>query len=62
MLRMRPKPPAGIPHLNRGKDRAADDIAYLDDMLRDGASPSAIAEHLRRDVLEIISKIAERRR
>ena len=52
----------GHPSSQSRQELAADDIAYLDDMLRDGASPSAIAEHLRRDVLEIISKIAERRR
>lgn len=62
MLRIRPKPPSCIPPLNRGKDWSADDIADLDDMLGRGAPASVIAEYLRRDVLEVISKIAERRR
>jgi hypothetical protein len=62
MLRLRPKPPVGIPHLNSGKEWSADDIADLDELLHDRAPISHIAEYPRRDEKEIPDKIAERER
>jgi hypothetical protein len=60
MLRMRPKPPAGLYNLNAGTPWSEDDLADLRDMLRDHRTPRQIAEYLRRDVLEVEAKIAER--
>jgi hypothetical protein len=51
MLRMRPKPPDGLPTLNAGKPWSEEDLADLNDM----RSPS-----MRREVLEVEAKIAER--
>jgi hypothetical protein len=47
MLRMRPKPPVGIPNLNSGKHWSATDIADLDDLVRDRVPMAEIAEFLR---------------
>jgi hypothetical protein len=61
-LRLRPKPPACIPSLNRGTPWSAIDMADLDELVREGASIAFIAEYLRRDVGEVEVKIAKRRR
>jgi len=60
MLRMRKKPPEGLPTLNAGKPWSEDDLADLKDMVRQCRSPREIAEYLQRDVLEVEAKIAER--
>jgi hypothetical protein len=57
-LRMRPKPPEGLPTINAG--RPEDDLADLLDMVREARTPREIAEYLRREVLEVEAMIAER--
>ena len=53
MLRMRKKPPEGLPTLNAGKPWSEDDLADLKDMVRQCHSPREIAEYLQREVLEV---------
>jgi hypothetical protein len=60
MLRMRKKPPEGLPTINAGKPWSADDLADLEGLLHDQRSPRKIAEYLGREVLEVEAKIAER--
>ena len=59
-LRMRPKPPEGLPTINAGMPWSEDDLADLKDMVREAYSPREIAEYLRREVLEIEAMIAKR--
>ena len=44
MLRMRKKPPEGLPTLNAGKPWSEDDLADLKDMVRQCHSPREIDE------------------
>jgi hypothetical protein len=60
MLRMRPKPPEGLATLNAGKPWSEDDLTDLTDMVRQWRTTREIAEYLRREVLEVEAKIAER--
>ena len=60
MLRMRKKPPEGLPTLNVGKPWSEDDLADLKEMVRQCRSPRQIAEYLQREMLEVEAKIAER--
>ncbi len=55
---MRPKPPVGVPPLNRGLPWSADDLADLEQLRRERAPISHIAEYLRRDVEEVRAKLA----
>jgi hypothetical protein len=52
-LRLRPKPPEGLPTINAGRPWPEDDLADLQDLVREAYSPREIAEHLRREVLEV---------
>jgi hypothetical protein len=58
MLRMRPKPPAGLPTINAGESCPAMDIADLEESLTDGQSVEEIAKYLCRTVDEVEAKIA----
>ena len=60
MLRMRKKPPEGLPILNAGKPWSEDDLADLNEMMLRGRTAREIAEYLQREVLEVEAKIAER--
>jgi hypothetical protein len=60
LLRLRRKPPAGIPNINSGTPWTAMDVADLEDLLRDRTPVAEIAEFLCRDVEEVEAKIAER--
>jgi len=59
MLRMRKKPPAGLPNINGGKEWSDMDLADLWQCLADGARAGDIADFLCRDVDEVKRKIAE---
>ena len=59
-LRLRPKPPEGLPTINAGTPWSEDDLADLKYMVREAYSPREIAEYLAREVLEIEAKIRER--
>jgi hypothetical protein len=59
-LRLRPKPPEGLPTINAGKPWSEDDLADLRDMVLQARTPREIAEYLRREVLEVEAMIAER--
>jgi hypothetical protein len=59
MLRMRKKPPEGLPTLNAGKPWS-EELADLRNMVRQCRSPREIAEYLQREMLEVEAKIAER--
>jgi hypothetical protein len=62
MLRMRPKPPAGLPTINAGQPWSAMDMADLEEFLANGAPPPAeSAEYLCRDLGEVEAKIASLR-
>jgi len=61
MLRMRPKPPAGLPTINAGEPWSAMDLADLDELLTDGGPAAEIAEYLCRTVDEVERKIASLR-
>ena len=50
MLRMRPKPPAGLPTINAGTPWSAMDMADLEEFLTSGASVKEIASYLSREV------------
>jgi len=62
MLRIRPKPPAGLPTISAGEPWSGMDIADLEYLLGERWSIPEIAEFLCRDVDEIEAKIAEVRR
>jgi hypothetical protein len=61
LLRLRPKPPEGLPTINAGKPWSEDDLADLQVLLIERRSVREIAEYLCREVLEVESKIEERR-
>jgi hypothetical protein len=61
MLRMRKKPPEGLPTINAGTPWTEADLADLDEMLQERRSPRLIAEYLACGVVEVEAKIAERR-
>jgi hypothetical protein len=61
MLRMRPKPPAGLPTINSGTPWSEMDIADLQELLQDGRSVAEIADFLCREVDEVADKIASAR-
>jgi hypothetical protein len=61
MLRLRPKPPEGLPTINAGTPWSSDDLADLDELVHEGRPAREIAEYLRREVLEVEAKIEERR-
>jgi hypothetical protein len=50
MLRMRPKPPAGLENINSGKPWSAMDMADLEDFLGQDVPIVQIADFLCRDV------------
>jgi nucleotide-binding universal stress UspA family protein len=62
MLRMRPKPPAGLPTINSGKPWSAMDMDDLDELLRQDAPIDEIAEFLCRELGEVEAKVDEFRR
>jgi hypothetical protein len=51
-LRLRPKPPEGLPTINADRPWSENDLADLKDIVREAYSPREIAEYLRREVLE----------
>jgi hypothetical protein len=59
-LRMRPKPPEGLPTINAGTPWSPEDLADLRDMVRECCAAREIAEYLRREVLEVEAMIAQR--
>jgi hypothetical protein len=59
MLRMRPKPPAGLPTINAGEPWSEMDLSDLKDLIRDRRSIAEIAEFLCREVDEVEAKAAE---
>jgi hypothetical protein len=59
MLRMRPKPPAGLPSINSGQPWSDLDLADLREELHRRRSITEIAEFLCRDVDEVAAKAAE---
>ena len=61
MLRMRPKPPAGLPTVNSGTPWSDMDMADLQELLRDRRSVAEIADFLCREVDEVEDKIARLR-
>jgi hypothetical protein len=61
MLRMRPKPPAGLPTVNSRTPWSEMDLADLQELLRDRRSVAEIADFLCREVDEVEDKIARPR-
>jgi hypothetical protein len=61
MLRMRPKPPAGLPTINSGQPWSELDLADLRGELRLGKPLAEIAEFLCRSIEEVEAKAAELR-
>jgi hypothetical protein len=61
MLRMRPKPPAGLETINSGEPWSAMDLADLEEFMTDGASAAEIADYLCRTVGEVEAKLASLR-
>jgi hypothetical protein len=61
MLRMRPKPPAGLPTINSGTPWSNMDMADLQELLRDRRSVAEIADFLCREVDEVEDKITRLR-
>lgn len=55
----RPERPKGLPAINACTPWSEEDLADLKDMVREGHPPSEIAEHLRRELLEVEAKIAD---
>jgi hypothetical protein len=53
MLRMRKKPPEGLPRVNAGEPWSAMDVAELEELIERGRSLEAIADYLCRDVDEV---------
>jgi len=60
MLRLRPKPPEGLPTINAGKPWSGEDLADLDELVRERWPAREIAEYLHREVFEVAAKIIER--
>ena len=58
MLRMRPKPPSGLPTINAGEPWSAMDLADLEEFLTSGVSVPEIAEYLCRTVDDVERQIA----
>jgi hypothetical protein len=61
MLRMRPKPPAGLPTINAGTPWLAMDMADLEEFLTNDTSVKEIASYLCREVDEVEAKIVSLR-
>jgi len=59
-LRLRPKPPEGLPTINAGRPWSEDDLADLQLLLMERRSVRETAEYLGREVLEVEAKIEER--
>jgi hypothetical protein len=62
LLRMRLKPPAGMPHINSGKPWSAMDLEDLQDLLGQDEPIAEIADYLCREVDEVAAKVAALRR
>ena len=62
MLRLRAKPPEGLPTINAGRPWSVADLADLDELVRERRSAHEIAAYLGREVLEVESKIEVRAR
>jgi nucleoside-diphosphate-sugar epimerase len=62
MLRLRKKPPAGIPNINAGQPWSDMDLADLNELVREKRPVEAIADFLCRPVAEVEAKLAELRR
>ena len=58
MLRLRSKPPEGLPTINAGAPWSSDDLADLDELVRERWPAREIALH--REVPEVAAKIIER--
>jgi hypothetical protein len=58
-LRLRPKPPEGLPTINAGTPWSGDDLADLQLLLVERRSLREIAEYLGREVLEVEAKVEE---
>jgi len=58
-LRLRPKPPEGLPTNNAGRPWSEDDVADLQLLLIERRGLREIAEYLGREVLEVEAKIEE---
>jgi hypothetical protein len=61
-LRLRKKPPAGIPNINAGAPWSDMDLADLNELLRERRPVEMIAEYLCRNVDEVEAKLVELRR
>jgi hypothetical protein len=59
LLRLRRKPPAGLPSINSGEPWSAMDMDDLNDLVREKVSVAEISEYLCRDIDEVEAKIAE---
>jgi len=59
-LRLRPKPPEGLPAINTGTPWSTEDLADLQELLLERRPVPEIAEYLRREVLEIETMMAKR--
>jgi hypothetical protein len=53
MLRMRKKPPAGMPNVNSGTPWSDFDLDELEELIEKGRSIESIADYLCRDVDEV---------
>jgi hypothetical protein len=62
MLRMRPKPPVGLPTINSDKPWSAMDMDDFDELLHQDTPIDEIAEFLCRELGEVEAKVAELRR
>jgi hypothetical protein len=58
MLRLRKKPPTGLPAINSGSPWSPADLAELDELLAEGMSAKDIAAYLCRTVDEVERQIA----
>jgi hypothetical protein len=61
MLRLRKKPPEGLPRIKAGEPWSAMDVADLEELLTAGAGAQRIANYLCREVAEVEAKIASMR-
>jgi hypothetical protein len=59
MLRLRRKPPAGLPTVNSGQPWSELDVSDLRELRREGRSIAEIGEYLCREVEEVEDKAAE---
>jgi hypothetical protein len=53
MLRMRKKPPEGMPNINSGQPWSRFDLDELEELIEQGRPIEAIADYLCRDVDEV---------